>query len=116
MRHVPISFEQFHTSLAEGAGAYVADVFTAIARETLDGRNAAVSDGVERALGRPARDFRDYAHAAAARGAWDPTPSEADITMTYAIRDAAEVLGIVIHDHLIIGKASELSFRSEGYL
>jgi len=46
----------------------------------------------------------------------DPTPSEADITMTYAIRDAAEVLGIEIHDHLIIGKASELSFRSEGYL
>jgi len=46
----------------------------------------------------------------------DPTPSEADITMTYAIRDAAEVLGILVHDHLIIGKASELSFRSEGYL
>ena len=46
----------------------------------------------------------------------DPTPSESDISMTYAIRDAAEVLGIVIHDHLIIGKASELSFRSAGYL
>lgn len=46
----------------------------------------------------------------------DPTPSEADITMTYAIRDAAEVLGITLHDHLIIGKAAELSFRSEGYL
>jgi DNA repair protein RadC len=46
----------------------------------------------------------------------DPTPSEADITMTYAIRDAAEVLGLVLHDHLIIGKARELSFRSEGIL
>lgn len=46
----------------------------------------------------------------------DPTPSQADIDMTYAIRDAGEVLGLVIHDHLIIGKARELSFRAEGYL
>jgi len=38
----------------------------------LDGRNEHVVDGVERALGRPARDFRDYARAAAARGAWEP--------------------------------------------
>jgi len=36
----------------------------------LDGRNEHVADGVERALGRPARDFRDYARAAAARGVW----------------------------------------------
>lgn len=46
----------------------------------------------------------------------DPTPSQADVEMTYAIRDAADVLNIVIHDHLIIGKAATLSFRSEGYL
>ena len=31
----------------------------------LDGHNAHVTDGVERALGRPARDFRDYAREAA---------------------------------------------------
>lgn len=46
----------------------------------------------------------------------DPTPSQADLDMTNAIRDAAEVLNIVIHDHLIIGKSATLSFRSEGYL
>ncbi len=46
----------------------------------------------------------------------DPTPSQADIDMTYAIRDAGEVLNILIHDHLIIGKSCHLSFRSEGYL
>ena len=28
----------------------------------------------------------------------------------------AAVLGIVLHDHLIIGKSRELSFRSQGYL
>jgi uncharacterized protein YbjT (DUF2867 family) len=39
--------------------------------EVLDGRNAHVTDGVERAVGRPARDFRDFAEHAAAAGAWD---------------------------------------------
>lgn len=46
----------------------------------------------------------------------DPTPSDADITMTGQIQDAAQVLGISLHDHLIIGKEQELSFRAAGYL
>ena len=46
----------------------------------------------------------------------DPTPSEADISVTHQIQDAAQVLGITLHDHLIIGKSRELSFRSAGYL
>jgi DNA repair protein RadC len=46
----------------------------------------------------------------------DPTPSQADISMTRQIQDAAAVLGLVLHDHLIIGKERELSFRSGGYL
>jgi len=46
----------------------------------------------------------------------DPTPSEADIAMTEQIRAAAEALSITLHDHLIIGKERELSFRAEGYL
>ncbi|WP_238547780.1 RadC family protein [Meridianimarinicoccus roseus] len=46
----------------------------------------------------------------------DPTPSEADITMTERIQNAAQVLGLTLHDHLIIGKSQELSFRSMGYL
>ena len=40
----------------------------------------------------------------------DPTPSAEDI------RQAAEALGLVLHDHLVIGKSREISFRSEGYL
>lgn len=36
----------------------------------LDGRNAQVTRDVQRALGRPARDFNDYAHAAAETGIW----------------------------------------------
>ena len=38
--------------------------------EVLDGRNAHVVD--QRALGRPPRDFRDYAREAAATGVWAP--------------------------------------------
>ncbi|QDC07948.1 JAB domain-containing protein [Oceanicola sp. D3] len=46
----------------------------------------------------------------------DPTPSTADIEMTDKIREAADALGIALHDHLIVGRATELSFRAEGYL
>ncbi len=46
----------------------------------------------------------------------DPTPSAADIDMTAQIRTAAEAMDIVLHDHLVIGKSRELSFRSEGLL
>ena len=46
----------------------------------------------------------------------DPTPSQADIDMTQQILGACTALGLTLHDHLIIGKSRELSFRSEGYL
>ena len=70
IRHIPISFEEFHANIAEAGGTFVAYVFTAIARETLDGRNAHTTDGVMRALGRGPRDFADFAIAAARTGAW----------------------------------------------
>lgn len=44
----------------------------------------------------------------------DPTPSEADIQMTQQIDIAAHALGIRVHDHLIIGKSNETSFRAQG--
>ncbi|MEO0322881.1 MAG: NAD(P)H-binding protein [Myxococcota bacterium] len=37
----------------------------------LDGRNATLTGGVQRALGRPPRDFADYARDAAATGVWE---------------------------------------------
>ncbi|WP_299950164.1 DNA repair protein RadC [uncultured Ruegeria sp.] len=46
----------------------------------------------------------------------DPTPSQSDIDMTNRIQDACSALGLTLHDHLIIGKSTELSFRSQGYL
>lgn len=46
----------------------------------------------------------------------DPTPSQADIDMTGQIDLAATALGLTLHDHLIIGRSRELSFRAEGLL
>jgi len=50
----------------------------------------------------------------------DPTPSPADIDMTRRLRDAAELLQIVLLDHIILGTAGEnkgyYSFKEAGYL
>ena len=46
----------------------------------------------------------------------DPTPSREDIEMTRRIVAACAALDIVIHDHMIIGKDEELSFRDLGLL
>lgn len=46
----------------------------------------------------------------------DPTPSRADIEMTREIIALAEPLGIVVHDHLIIGRKGHASFRALGLL
>jgi DNA repair protein RadC len=46
----------------------------------------------------------------------DPTPSQSDIDMTQRIDMACGALGITLHDHLIIGKSSEVSFKAQGLL
>ena len=46
----------------------------------------------------------------------DPTPSEADRIMTQRIVDACGTIEVIVHDHVIIGKDSETSFRQEGFI
>ncbi len=46
----------------------------------------------------------------------DPTPSSADIAMTREVREAAEKLGISVHDHVVIAKSGHASFRALGLL
>jgi DNA repair protein RadC len=41
----------------------------------------------------------------------DPTPSQADIRMTREIVDTAKAMGIVVHDHIIIGREGHASFK-----
>ena len=71
VRFRPIEMEQYSGALAEqGVPADVAWLVMYLFSEVLDGRNESVTDGVQRALGRPARDFREYARATAADGTW----------------------------------------------
>ena len=53
-----------------GAPADVVWMLDYLFSTVLDGRNAHLTDGVQRALGRPPKDFADYASDAAASGAW----------------------------------------------
>ncbi|NRG18095.1 DNA repair protein RadC [Rhizobiales bacterium] len=42
----------------------------------------------------------------------DPAPSEADIRMTRQIGEIATAMGIVLHDHVVVGRSGHASFRS----
>jgi DNA repair protein RadC len=46
----------------------------------------------------------------------DPTPSAADIAMTQQVQQAAQALGITLHDHVIVGNGTWASFRQVGLL
>lgn len=46
----------------------------------------------------------------------DPTPSDEDLQTTQYIQSALSAVGVTLHDHLIIGKSRETSFRGEGLL
>ncbi len=46
----------------------------------------------------------------------DPTPSDADIDMTARVANAAATLDLLLHDHIIIGRGREFSFRAEALL
>jgi uncharacterized protein YbjT (DUF2867 family) len=73
IRFVPISADQFACQLVEhDVPADFVSLMSYLFTEVLDGRNSHLTDGVQRALGRAPRDFRDYARAAAATGVWTP--------------------------------------------
>ena len=50
--------------------ARIADLVIYLFTTVLDGRNTPLADGVQRALGRPPRDFSDYVRRTAATGVW----------------------------------------------
>jgi uncharacterized protein YbjT (DUF2867 family) len=71
IRYVPIAIEENEAALAEqGVPPEFVSFLTYLFSEVLDGSNAYLTDGVQRALGRPPRDFADYARDAAATGVW----------------------------------------------
>jgi uncharacterized protein YbjT (DUF2867 family) len=74
IRYVPVSIEEYAAAALEhGLPEEVVEFLRYLFGEVLDGRNASLTDGVQRALGRQPRDFSLYAREAATAGVWsDP--------------------------------------------
>jgi uncharacterized protein YbjT (DUF2867 family) len=72
IHYLPISAEEFAQELArQQTPQDITDLLMYLFTTVLDGRNAYLADGVQRALGREPRDFTTYVRDAAASGAWD---------------------------------------------
>lgn len=72
IRFVPVSLEEYESVLSEAdVPSEFLSFLTYLFGTVLDGRNASVTDGVRRALGREPKDFADYAREAASTGIWD---------------------------------------------
>ncbi|MGH8977463.1 MAG: NmrA family transcriptional regulator, partial [Acidimicrobiia bacterium] len=71
IRFVSVSMDEYVAMLVrEGVPSEDIELIAYLFTEVLDGRNASLADGVQRALGRSPRDFRTYARDAAATGVW----------------------------------------------
>ncbi|MGU3315336.1 RadC family protein [Sphingomonas sp. M6A6_1c] len=46
----------------------------------------------------------------------DPAPSRADIAITRTIADAGAAMGVVLHDHIIIGRNGHVSLKAQGLI
>ena len=78
IRYAPISMDDFAAAAAEqGVPGEMIELLAYLFGTVLDGRNAHLADGVQRALGREPRDFADYARDAAATGVWNPSAAVA---------------------------------------
>jgi uncharacterized protein YbjT (DUF2867 family) len=73
--YLPVPADDYAAAaVRQGVPAETAEMLSYLFREVLDGRNARLADGVQRALGRPPRDFASYARHTAASGVWDTDP------------------------------------------
>jgi uncharacterized protein YbjT (DUF2867 family) len=69
--YTPLPHDAFVAGMDEsGAPKDVVWLLDYLFSTVLDGRNAYLADGVQRALGRPPKDFADYAGEIAASGVW----------------------------------------------
>jgi uncharacterized protein YbjT (DUF2867 family) len=78
VRYRPVSAAEYAAELAGfGMPKAEAAAIAGLIAEVLDGRNAHLTDGVQRALGRAPRDFGDYARRTAATDVWSLAASAA---------------------------------------
>lgn len=72
IQYIPVSAAEFAAGAAEqGVPEEEIEGLTDLFTRVLDGRNESLTGDVEKVLGRPARDFSDYAAQAAATGIWN---------------------------------------------
>lgn len=75
IEYVPVTVEEYAAgAAANGVPSELVTFLTYLFGQVF-GNNAYVTDGVQRALGRPARDLTTFAEDAAAAGAWEPAPA-----------------------------------------
>ena len=73
----PVTLEQYSAMMEEhNVPKPFIQLVNYLFSELLDGRNAHVTDGVERVLGRKPKDFSEYAREMAASGIWDPVEAK----------------------------------------
>ncbi|MGY1943550.1 SDR family oxidoreductase [Nocardia asiatica] len=71
IRYVPISVEDYVGELVrQGLPPADAEAFADVIAPLREGKDEHVSDGVQRALGRPPRTFTEFARSTAAAGGW----------------------------------------------
>ncbi len=46
----------------------------------------------------------------------DPTPSKQDVALTKRVRDAGDVVGIALLDHIVVGNGKYVSLRDRGLM
>ena len=108
MQHA--STEQFRTLFLDKKTRLIADEFQA--EGTVDQAPVYPREIVKRALALDATALiLVHNHPSG-----DPTPSQADINITREIKDVASPFGIIVHDHLIIGRDNIASFKRLGLL
>jgi uncharacterized protein YbjT (DUF2867 family) len=72
IRYVPVSVDEYAAGAAQhGVPAEFVEFLTYLFGDVL-GNSTCVTDGVQRGVGRPPRDFTDYATRTAATGIWTP--------------------------------------------
>jgi uncharacterized protein YbjT (DUF2867 family) len=72
IRYMPVSVEEYASMLSEqDVPTEFIRLLTYLFSEVLDGRNAYLTGGVQRALGQEPKDFAVYAREVAATGIWD---------------------------------------------
>ena len=102
--------EQFRVLFLNTKNALIAD--EQMSRGTVDHTPVYVREVVKRALALDAKSLiLVHNHPSG-----DPTPSRADIQVTSELANAARSVGVQIHDHLVIGRGREVSFKSLGLL